>query len=411
MSTTRSLRPPGPMTGDILVCSAGGSPEPVANAVRVGRPEFVFFLCSKTTSGTEGTDRVVAEKIAPDLECGHEIVALVHPDELEEVYKACRKIERAISRRHKGARVVANYTGGTKTMSLGLGVFALRSGWDLECNVGKRQDIIKITEGDTPMIQGAAAIRADDAWQLASKLVGRHDYEGAVAVADHCLRGLQTRDRQGAGRDLAEGRARWAVLAAWERLDYEEAAKLASLAGMSDETKRLKALLRARKLALGQEAWSMKDRVDGLDLVRDALENARHCAERSRYDDAFARLYRATELLAQVRLRRCHAAGTGDVKPDELPLADGDRQWLEGLRNPRSRRVEIGLWAAFMLLEKLGDPVGDYFMANEEALHGFVSVRNSSLLAHGLTPVSGKHWKDQGQAWDAWLTRALALAE
>ncbi|MCX7593736.1 MAG: TIGR02710 family CRISPR-associated CARF protein [Fischerella sp.] len=41
----------------------------------------------------------------------------------------------------------------------------------------------------------------------------------------------------------------------------------------------------------------------GYEIVEDLLLNAERCATLKRYDDAVARLYRALELLAQVRLR------------------------------------------------------------------------------------------------------------
>jgi len=46
---------------------------------------------------------------------------------------------------------VANYTGGTKTMTLGLGIYALRKApeWEVQFNAsGKRTNLIKIERGD-----------------------------------------------------------------------------------------------------------------------------------------------------------------------------------------------------------------------------------------------------------------------
>lgn len=50
-----------------------------------------------------------------------------NPDDLNEVTGACERIEEDIARRFGDARIIANYTGGTKTMSVGLGLHALVS--------------------------------------------------------------------------------------------------------------------------------------------------------------------------------------------------------------------------------------------------------------------------------------------
>ena len=94
-----------------------------------------------------------------------------------------------------GIEVVANYTGGTKTMSLGLGNFALHPAraWALQTNVvGKgRDNLVKITAGDTATLQDTTSIDVQAVLDLARTLVTRHDFEGAAALLQGYLAGTK----------------------------------------------------------------------------------------------------------------------------------------------------------------------------------------------------------------------------
>ena len=48
----------------VLILSVGGSAEPVVKAIKLGKPDHVYFLCSR---GSEGSEKMIA---APGDPCG-----------------------------------------------------------------------------------------------------------------------------------------------------------------------------------------------------------------------------------------------------------------------------------------------------------------------------------------------------
>ena len=417
----------------ILICTVGGSPQPVVHAVKQNRPDFVYFICS-TGEAAAASDRTISERTSRTVKgtCPHcdksyalelytdpiaeqasldpksyHVVPVEDPDELIQADNACVAIEQDLATRFAGdaPRVIANYTGGTKTMTLGLEAYALRTGgrWELQVNASiPRTDLIKVTSGDIALPQDVAGLLSRDVLERAEALAERHDYEGAVETLQFLLTrtSLTPADRRPLLAHLQEYR----MLAARDRLDYETALELSA---DKKTTKELKQLIRSVALFTGDDPWSKRD-VSGLALVQDLVDNAARCSDRQRYDDAAGRLYRATELLAQIRLRREHGLRTGDLDLASEAVPEASQKWLEASRDPRGEKVKIGLFAAYRLLAEMEDPLGLYFVDSEHVLHQVIEKRNNSIFAHGLTPVDEEVWRQVGPKWQRWLEGALA---
>jgi energy-coupling factor transporter ATP-binding protein EcfA2 len=118
----------------VLIATVGGSSELIVNAIAHAQPDFVYFLCS---TGKGGSDATIEKTIVPStrLPPGSYVVERVQAiHDLRDVTAACARIETDLDARFAGEDldVVANYTGGTRTMSTGLGALALRRGWNAE---------------------------------------------------------------------------------------------------------------------------------------------------------------------------------------------------------------------------------------------------------------------------------------
>lgn len=438
----------------VLICSVGGSPAPIINAItqnsETAKLDLVLFLCSSGEDGA-GSDQTIEHATttsAPSLQCPHckghvqrqfhnpsiierarlqpgdyEIVTVDDPDALGEVLAACDEIDERISARWPSAddggdklQVLANYTGGTKTMSLGIAVHALQSPtrfWELQLNIRAapgRPNLVRLSDGDMALPQDISLAITRDTERLAEHFEKRHDYEGAAGVLAHLLRrrSLPREQRALVGLRLA----RCQLQAALDRFDYPAARRLAGqIEGDGPElAKRLKRLLRTLELVEGHQDWNPKD-VSGLELVDDILANAQRCAERQRFDDAVGRLYRATELLAQIRLRRTFGLHVSDLKLDDPRIPQPTRERLEAYRRPadtkgRPQPIRIGLFAAYELLADLSDPLGTYFTDHLTELHGLMKKRNHSFFAHGLSPIGSETAADLLPRWRSWLDRA-----
>ncbi|HSL84327.1 MAG TPA: TIGR02710 family CRISPR-associated CARF protein [Thermoanaerobaculia bacterium] len=420
----------------VLVLTVGGSDAPIVNAIEQTRSDFVYFLCSGGES-PRASERTIRERVeterhrptCPRCDTAFEVPVFAgpitekaglaeesfrvecveDPDVLDQVTGACHRIAEHLKDRFgEPSEVYANYTGGTKTMTLGLGLFAYvaRPRWILQFNGGRpRNNLVKIKAGDVAMRQQADGLRVREVRKRAAELAARADYAGALALLEATIQDLGPQ----ATASLREARLGYLARAARDRFDLEEARRMATEAGedAASSTKELRDLLRARELLDHGSPWRPQD-VSGRGLVDELVENAERCAERGRFDDAVARLYRATELLSQVRLHRAYGVVAADLAaPSDLWDADTSA-WLAARQHPDSGAVHLGLIGGLDFLRRLGDPLGRRFTRDEKRLLSWIELRNRSILAHGLQPVRQTEWRRAGAPWIQWLREAAA---
>ncbi len=410
----------------VLISTVGGRQAPLVTAVRENAPlDLVVFLGSggKPRAASAGTVRCATTRESHHLcpHCGQGFVERVRvvpaaraaglvegqfsiervedPDDLGQVLAACERIEAAIEARWPRceATVIANYTGGTKTMSLGLALHALRRagrGWRLQLNrpaPGGRTDLIAVRAGDHAVWQDSSRELAEAAERWARELAEGHDYAGAVIVLSRVLARQRLRSED-QGRLLALSR-RCRLWVARECGDYGEALELARQAPELEELygPRLRLLLRI-VAALGAGGRWPDPALDGLELVDEVREAAERSAARGRFAEALGGLARAAGLLAQLRLRR-----------DGDPLAAGDGE------QETARAVPPGLWTAYERLAERRDALGRYFLATRGELSRLVAVWWSSASGRGVEPVGRETWLAVAPRWRRWLDGALEV--
>ena len=121
------------------------------------------------------------------------------------------------------------------------------------------------------------------------------------------------------------------------------------------------------------------------EIIVDLLANAERRFNEGKYDDCVARLYRALEMLVQWRLKEKFGLDTGDIDLSKVP----DKEKWYNYKNPRDGKIKLPLYASYELLKSLKDPVGNEI----EHIEGLLSIRNNSILAHGVVPVEEKQSK------------------
>jgi hypothetical protein len=109
-----------------------------------------------------------------------------------------------------------------------------------------------------------------------------------------------------------------------------------------------------------------------------------------------ARLYRALELQGQIIFIQKTGASTSEAPLAVIPpgLQDDFSRRYSG---PTRGRLQLPLFAAFQVLQTLGEPTAGQFFARKEDFLKIISARNNSILAHGITPVNKKafdHMRD-----------------
>jgi hypothetical protein len=370
----------------ILFLTVGGSPEPLLTAMQAVRPDHTFFFCSEDQGRTKGSYTQVEGENGLAANAGlapgkYELIRIREFDDLQCCYK--EMVERICQTRtrYPEAQFIADYTGGTKSMTAALAMAALDEGCELRLVTGTRTDLTKVLPG-TQFARAVAVgdLRARRALQSVVELLNRFDYAGAqralnqiatIPVSNDILRRIQ--------KAIALCRA----FDAWDRFDHSTAQNL--LAPYRTEF--------VDHYLVLEELVAQTPR-DPYLRIEDLLLNAQRRAAQERFDDAIARIYRALEWLAQTRLSSEHKIETGNINIQMVP---------ESLREGYARktasdgRIQIGLQESWTLLAALKDDLlRQWFDSNRSTLKNFLSVRNGSILAHGSRPISRDIYDREG---------------
>ncbi|RUS98585.1 hypothetical protein DSM106972_079710 [Dulcicalothrix desertica PCC 7102] len=153
----------------ILIVTIGGSFQPIVTAIRSLQPDRVIFIASDGDKGSKsqviGADtpcevRRGAEVIErlPNIptqvelrdkfQQSRDLILIKNPDNLRECYLGATKCIRELQQ-NPDAEILADYTGGTKTMSAALVLAAVDCGIPLYLTIaGARENLIKFERGE-----------------------------------------------------------------------------------------------------------------------------------------------------------------------------------------------------------------------------------------------------------------------
>ena len=400
----------------LLICTVGGSPEPVVAALKQWRPARVRFVHTPQTKGD------VDAKIVPkaraegvELDAGrYDLFELPDGQDLAICLDRLRQLTPEVMQwaaRGQQFQVVVDFTGGTKCMSASVGLQASR--WPcIFSYVGGGE---RTKEGVGVVVSGAEKVVFQaNPWDALGHqavedfvvLFDQHAFLAAANVAAMAKTHVSRPDRK---RELAVLEQLAKAFDAWDRFDHQSSSTtfdsvekfandLRAVLGTSkgdrvlDGVKRLAEHLRA---LCGSATPSRHH-------VLDLLANAKRRKDEGRFDDAVARLYRAIEAVAQVTLKDRHGFESTERMPlDRVP----ETVRPEWAARAKDGVVALGLQDAYMLLASLNDPLGEKFTS--AALNGTQSplvARNRSILAHGFDRVSAN-------VFDKLWTTALSLAD
>lgn len=342
-----------------------------------GATYTVWFVSADSRKNAERMVHILG--LSPEVYRIHETPDL---DDVEATYRACRAVLRELARRGFAADdIEVDYTSGTKAMTAGLALAAVAH----ECGTlsyiaGPRSNGVVIGGTERLVPIEPRRIWADKRLALATELCCVQRFDAARGL----LGGLHAAwlgEYEARLKDvlihIAEG------YGAWDRFEYARAAgelgKVLKTDVAEAEPFRPAADLPSRLLELKPERGFSADR-----LV-DLFNNAGRRLDEGRYDDALARFYRLTEMLAQWILQKDFGIDTANVDVAKVPVSLKDR--LEAHRSTEGR-ILLGLDLDYQVLKALEHPVGLAFDQGDlKGIGVLLKQRNVSLLAHGLTPI------------------------
>jgi CRISPR-associated protein (TIGR02710 family) len=375
-----------------LLLTVGGSHQPILRSIQQNQPDFVHFICSDDCGRTPGSYTQVLGKgkvlksrydlAQPDLpniatlagltDDSYEVHRIRHFDNLNDCYLTSMELIEHLHKELGNATIIADYTGGTKSMTAGLAAAALDDGrCEIRLVVGERRDLDK-TADKTEFVRPIQVwdTQVKRRMRAANELVSRFDYAGAARL-------LEETAARFASDIVLDMLKRWLSLCrafdAWDQFDHGTARQLLDpYRGVVDSYKTFLALV-------------LEGRGHGFELVEDLLLNAERRGVQGRYDDAVGRVYRAAELTAQIWLKQRHGIETANVDITLVPTVM--RELLEKDSDEKGT-IKIGLLRAWdLIMSYPNDSVGEYFNQQRNVVMKFLSTRNNSLFAHGVKPV------------------------
>ena len=386
-------------TSTLLVCTVGGSPEPIVAALKEWRPGRVWFV---HTPGTRGkVDEIVSKACdeGVDLDAGrYDLLQL--PDEqdftscVEQLRSLTDKV-REWAERGNNHQVVVDITGGTKCMTAAMAIQA--SHWPCLFSYVSGKERTK--DGVGIVVSGSEIVRrAQNPWDALGHqavddfvvLFDQHAYLAAANVAARTMRRVSRPDRK---RELSSLEQLAKALDAWDRFDHTTSRNL--LQSVSKSANDLRAALgptRGERVLAGAARLVThlgqlgQAQAPSRHHVLNLLANAKRRQDEGRFDDAVARLYRAIEAIAQVALKERH----GIASTEKVPLAKVPAPLsLRWAARANDGIVALGLQDDYALLAALDDPTGRKFQdAGLGDVKSPLVVRNRSILAHGFDCVT-----------------------
>lgn len=410
-----------PLTGDkhmedfVLICSVGGSPDPIRKSIDQQQPPYVIYLASPASRQTIRKD-IDSALTWRDIKDTHTVTLFDYQDLLTCVKDMRAGISRALRDMSlpETIQLRADITGGTKVMSAALTLVMMEYPKSLFIYVG----------GDTRVKNGLGVVetghekilKQDNPWdvmalrevQSLANAFNRRDFATAHGTAKRLATHIpgDKKNFYGAIADLTES------FLLWDAFDHKSARnKMTQALGRLDPFSKTHEPLQ-EQLRRFQECFTALENIQedaerlrssnktlesdsGQAYLRDLLANALRRGEARRYDDAVARLYSAIEKSAKIRLQTRYNINNSNIAPEQLPeqLPKEPRQNLLS-QLEKNGVIRIGLQHSFQLLAALGDPLGATYTSQETRLLRALEKRNASLLAHGYVPVDEKAYQD-----------------
>ena len=381
--------------GKVLVLTVGSRPEPLITSINtlknILNPDSVLFVCSEDTKETQGSHTTLPKIFEKTGEIPHEILP-VPPDDPEKcISRIWSKLEEL---KKEGKQIVVDYTGGTKTMSVSLFWVATHLNLGIYLTTGIRRNLVAIKEGETTRRIHLSFPYYEELLSVVDSLLANYHYTSAEENLRSALANYhfspEIQEELQRKLEIIDAFRLWDAydsLNAIVKMKPYKKAFWNDYVSFWDRVAADRMKLEedfAKEVEERQIPIYSKDQPTQYAIVQDLVLNAERCAVRERYDDATARLYRAMEALAQLRLFTEHGIKTWDVEIERLP-GELRRKYEE---KRREGKIKIGLIEDYELLWELKDEVGNLFKAREDDLREALRRRNQSIFAHGFKSIS-----------------------
>ena len=403
-----------------LILTTGGTAEPLIEAIKKLNPDYISFVHSEDT-----------EKIALDVSnsFSHKYLSnemefhnIDDPQEMHLVYDKVKEI--IYDLKNKDFDIYLDFTGGTKSMVAGA-IFAT-IGNNIEYSYigsdsifGRDKDgvgIVKTGHENFKPQEDPFELYAIEEIKNSKQFFNLHQFQAAIEnlkIAKSKIQDNNINDEVKFYRGIME------FYDDWDKF------KNMKLSRLSNQLKKYPQIVEDLKKFNPGFIEQIKDNILFLNkkyspdlsiedkiiyYLPDLLNNAKRRIDEGKYDDAVGRLYRANELIAQISIMKVGILDHDFLekkifkinKNQLMDILDIDGPAVDFIKinnsyafnNQKSHTVKLASNSSFQLLEKieselnLSSNIGSEY--EKRRIQYQINTRNTSILAHGLNPISPK---------------------
>ena len=337
----------------------------LASVLHYSPEKVVFFGSEESKETVASLKSQYMEERREELR-NYEFVTINSIDDFDECFdKIRRKIEE-----NEGLEIIIDYTSGTKTMTMSAAICSMLYHKRLNLVSGRRGENGIVIPGTEKIIEQSLYSAYDKTiLDRIKDLFNCYRFEEAKDALRQIVV-LEREQRENYER-LIEG------YDLWDRFKHREAYE--RIEPVKDDRISLNKGFLGR---LNKEEYRIKF------VLVDLINNASRRIEEERYDDAVAVLYRAIELIPQIKLLDY---GLNDLSEEKFTIDDLKQRGIETREYEKyadeKGKLKFGLEKKFLLLRDLGwKEADDIYLENKE-MRGLLQKRNNSIRAHGLEPV------------------------
>ena len=342
------------------------------NTIRLSKPRAYWLLPSSNSDSSAVADLIREEM--PDLFCpwnnASRYSCILNPDSIVNCRSTVRSVIRHVREQLQPQEaLILNATAGTKQMSAGATLAALDEEIPIiQFTIGERIEGVVKTGTERLEEFDAATFLHERALIEARRLYEAGALNGAAKLLQAWAERFEVCRH---ARDIAD------CAHAWQRLDFEQARKIAA---KSDAP-----ALQRHRSGLTQLAKESHTAIASKACLAELIASADRCASWLDNEDALARLYRAVELGAKLRLASHHHLALPYTREKlERLLPTFARQWSDWSPNEALR---LGLQELIRLLVALKDDFG-ISITQDWRIRRILETRHQTIYGHGLGHIS-----------------------
>lgn len=388
------------MAHRVLVATVGTGRErrdiarAIAYSVVKSRATHVLLLCSQKTAAE--TLPCVQEVLPASVVQKEWVCPAGDEDDVQKLVVAWGERIAPIIQPWLPAEVLADFTSGTKAMSAALVVWAVQFGHAVQLSyvTGPRDQTGRATQSTDVIRFCPTLVHARRTLDRAVEFFAAADFAAARVLTEPLLT-IDQLPHDGMRKQARRLHYLAAAWEAWDRFDWRKAFSHFHQLGRELEdwgtAEESATLLRQKELLTQLKGCSSPGAYPDV-LIADLMANTQRCVRRGQYDNATARLYRATEMLGQKILRETYKLDSGNVEVTKLP-ALMQQEYGRRQGDAKDGKLKLGLQETWSLIHRLGHRAGAQFVKvydiekNRGELCELLKKRNQSLLAHGSIPI------------------------